>query len=120
VSLIRQHQWCKRRLNCCVNKINCLEQLTFSTNRKSSVSGVHRGDVNSKAARRISRDLWPMVRRKLDQIDAVRGLPIRRYRPGTGCARSEVTFEDCTRYECPINIGPPTRGAHRLGPRRSG
>jgi proteic killer suppression protein len=27
--------------------------------------------VNSKAARRISRELWPIVRRKLDQIDAV-------------------------------------------------
>ena len=27
--------------------------------------------VNSKAARRIPRDLWPIVRRKLDQIDAV-------------------------------------------------
>ncbi len=27
--------------------------------------------VNSKAARRIPRVLWPVVRRKLDQIDAV-------------------------------------------------
>lgn len=27
--------------------------------------------VNSKAARRIPRELWPIVRRKLDQIDAV-------------------------------------------------
>jgi toxin HigB-1 len=27
--------------------------------------------VNSKAARRIPRDLWAIVRRKLDQIDAV-------------------------------------------------
>lgn len=27
--------------------------------------------VNSKAARRIPKDLWPTVRRKLDQIDAV-------------------------------------------------
>ena len=27
--------------------------------------------VNSKAARRIPRELWPVVRRKLDQIDAV-------------------------------------------------
>ena len=26
---------------------------------------------NSKAARRIPRELWPIVRRKLDQIDAV-------------------------------------------------
>jgi proteic killer suppression protein len=27
--------------------------------------------VNSKAARHIPRQLWPIVRRKLDQIDAV-------------------------------------------------
>ena len=27
--------------------------------------------VNSKAARRIPKELWPIVRRKLDQIDAV-------------------------------------------------
>ncbi len=27
--------------------------------------------VNNKAARRIPRELWPNVRRKLDQIDAV-------------------------------------------------
>jgi proteic killer suppression protein len=27
--------------------------------------------VNSKAARRIPKALWPVVRRKLDQIDAV-------------------------------------------------
>ena len=27
--------------------------------------------VNSKAARRIPRELWPNVRRKLDQLDAV-------------------------------------------------
>lgn len=27
--------------------------------------------VNSKAARRIPRDIWPVIRRKLDQIDAV-------------------------------------------------
>ena len=27
--------------------------------------------VNSKAARRIPREIWPIVRRKLDQIDAV-------------------------------------------------
>jgi proteic killer suppression protein len=27
--------------------------------------------VNSKAARRIPRELWPIVRRKLDQVDVV-------------------------------------------------
>lgn len=30
--------------------------------------------VNTKAARRIPRVLWPIVRRKLDQIDAVTSL----------------------------------------------
>lgn len=27
--------------------------------------------VNSKAARKIPREIWPVVRRKLDQLDAV-------------------------------------------------
>jgi toxin HigB-1 len=38
--------------------------------------------VNSKAARRIPRDLWPAVRRKLDQIDAVTRLEDLRILPG--------------------------------------
>jgi proteic killer suppression protein len=38
--------------------------------------------VNSKAARRIPRELWPNVRRKLDQIDAVRRLEDLRVPPG--------------------------------------
>ena len=38
--------------------------------------------VNSKAARQIPRDLWPSVRRKLDQIDAVTGLEDLRVPPG--------------------------------------
>jgi proteic killer suppression protein len=38
--------------------------------------------VNSKAARRIPRPLWPIVRRKLDQIDAVTKLDDLRVPPG--------------------------------------
>jgi len=38
--------------------------------------------INSKAARRIPRDLWPIVRRKLDQIDAVRKLDALKVPPG--------------------------------------
>jgi proteic killer suppression protein len=38
--------------------------------------------VNSKAARRIPRDLWPAVRRKLDQIDAVTRIDALRVPPG--------------------------------------
>ena len=38
--------------------------------------------VNSKAARRIPRELWPIVRRKLDQIDAVTRLDDLNVPPG--------------------------------------
>ena len=38
--------------------------------------------VNSKAARRIPKALWPIVRRKLDQIDAVTKLDDLRVPPG--------------------------------------
>jgi proteic killer suppression protein len=38
--------------------------------------------VNSKAARQIPRTLWPVVRRKLDQIDAVTTLDALRVPPG--------------------------------------
>lgn len=38
--------------------------------------------VNSKAARRIPQILWPAVRRKLDQIDAVTSLDALRLPPG--------------------------------------
>jgi proteic killer suppression protein len=38
--------------------------------------------VNTKAARRIPRDLWPIVRRKLDQIDAVMKLEDLKVPPG--------------------------------------
>ena len=38
--------------------------------------------VNSKAARRIPKGLWPVVRRKLDQIDIVTKLDDLRIPPG--------------------------------------
>jgi proteic killer suppression protein len=38
--------------------------------------------VNSKAARRVPRELWPNVRRKLDQIDAVTSLDDLKVPPG--------------------------------------
>ena len=38
--------------------------------------------VNSQAARRIPRELWPNVRRKLDQIDAITNLDDLKVPPG--------------------------------------
>jgi proteic killer suppression protein len=38
--------------------------------------------VNSKAARCIPRELWPIVRRKLDQVDAVTRLDDLKVPPG--------------------------------------
>jgi proteic killer suppression protein len=38
--------------------------------------------VNSRAARRIPQRIWPVVRRKLDQIDAVAKLEQLRVPPG--------------------------------------
>lgn len=38
--------------------------------------------INSKAARQIPRELWPNVRRKLDQIDTVRKLDALKVPPG--------------------------------------
>ena len=38
--------------------------------------------VNSKAARRIPRELWPHVRRRLDQIDAVTRIDNLKVPPG--------------------------------------
>ena len=38
--------------------------------------------INSKAARRIPHELWPNVRRKLDQIDAVARLEDLKVPPG--------------------------------------
>jgi|SRR6266850_7438904 len=38
--------------------------------------------VNSKVARRVPRELWPVIRRKLDQVDAVTQLNDLRIPPG--------------------------------------
>jgi proteic killer suppression protein len=38
--------------------------------------------VNSKAARRLPRALWPVIRRKLDQLDVVSQLDDLRVPPG--------------------------------------
>ena len=38
--------------------------------------------VNTKAARRIPRTIWPVIQRKLDQIDAVARLDDLRVPPG--------------------------------------
>jgi proteic killer suppression protein len=38
--------------------------------------------VNSKAARRLPRPLWPVIRRKLDQLDVVTQLDDLRAPPG--------------------------------------
>ena len=38
--------------------------------------------VNSKAARRIPRDIWPVVQRRLDQLDSVTNLEQLRVPPG--------------------------------------
>jgi toxin HigB-1 len=38
--------------------------------------------VNSKAARRVPRSVWPVVQRKLDQIDSVTRLEALRIPPG--------------------------------------
>ncbi len=40
--------------------------------------------VNSKAARRVPKALWSVVRRKLDQIDSVARLEDLRVPPGNG------------------------------------
>ena len=43
--------------------------------------------VNTKAARRIPRELWPIVHRKLDQIDAVTKLEDLKVPTGKGDLR---------------------------------
>jgi hypothetical protein len=50
--------------------------------------------VNSKAARRIPRELWPNVRRKLDQLDAVTTLDDLKVPPGNRLHPLGVTCED--------------------------
>ena len=51
--------------------------------------------VNSKAARRIPRDLWPIVQRKLDQVDSVTTLKDLRVPPGN---RLHALVDDLASY----------------------
>jgi toxin HigB-1 len=53
--------------------------------------------VNSQAARHIPRELWPIVRRKLDQIDTVTRLDDLKARPEISCTRLRVTSDVSTR-----------------------
>jgi len=51
--------------------------------------------VNSKAARRIPRALWPVVQRKLDQVDSVTKLDDLRVPPGN---RLHALTDDLSGY----------------------
>ena len=51
--------------------------------------------VNTKAARRIPRALWPMVQRKLDQVDSVTKLEDLRVPPGN---RLHALVDDLAGY----------------------
>ena len=51
--------------------------------------------VNSKAARRIPRALWPIVRRKLDQVDSVTTLEDLKVPPGN---RLHALVDDMAGY----------------------
>jgi toxin HigB-1 len=51
--------------------------------------------VNSKAARRIPRALWPIVQRKLDQIDSVTKLEDLKVPPGN---QLHALVDDLTGY----------------------
>ena len=50
--------------------------------------------VNSKAARRVPKALWPVVRRKLDQIDVVTRLDDLRVPPGNRLHAHAVRVND--------------------------
>jgi len=51
--------------------------------------------VNSKAARRIPRPLWPIVQRKLDQVDSVTKLEDLKVPPGN---RLHALLDDLAGY----------------------
>lgn len=51
--------------------------------------------VNSKAARRVPRVIWPIVRRKLDQLDAVARLEDLQVPPGN---RPHALSDDLVGY----------------------
>lgn len=57
--------------------------------------------VNSKAARRISPDVWPIVRRKLDQLDVVTTLDALKVPPGNRLHK--LTGDLAGRYAIRIN-----------------
>jgi proteic killer suppression protein len=54
-----------------------------------------RNGVNTKAARRIPRGLWPVVQRKLDQVDSVTKLEDLRVPPGN---RLHALVDDLAGY----------------------
>ena len=51
--------------------------------------------VNSKAARRIPKGLWPVVQRKLDHVDTVTKLDDLRVPPGNGLHALEGALAGC-------------------------
>jgi len=54
--------------------------------------------VNSKAGRRVPRELWPVIRRKLDQVDAVTQAERLANPPAIDCTPCPMTWRDTTRY----------------------
>ena len=66
--------------------------------------------VNSKEARRIPRELWPAVRRKLDQLDAVTKLDDLRIPPGN---RLHALAGDLDGYH-PIRVNDKYRVVFRF------
>jgi proteic killer suppression protein len=66
--------------------------------------------VNSKAARRISRVLWPIVQRKLDQIDSVTKLEDLKVPPGN---RLHALIDDLAGYHA-IRVNDQYRIIFRL------
>jgi toxin HigB-1 len=72
--------------------------------------------VNSKAARRIPKDLWPLVRRKLDQIDAVTRLDDLRVPPGNRlhALAGDLKGQHAVRSERPVPDRVPVRRFRRI------
>jgi toxin HigB-1 len=66
--------------------------------------------VNSKAARRIPKDLWPVVRRKLDQIDAARKLDDLKVPPGNRLHALDGDLEG----QCAVRVNDQYRIVFRL------
>jgi len=68
--------------------------------------------VNSKAARRIPKAIWPVVRRKLDQIDSVTTLDDLKVPPGNRlhALEGDLAGDSCQR---PISDRFPFRGPGR-------